>query len=83
MQHSFHDNQAEPQIACMGESVVMELEYSLVRRHDMALTLSIQSETNVKCFETFLLSNATPLSGKGLSGASFLRCSLRDVITLT
>ncbi len=46
---------------CSGESLTVELEYSLMKPlPDMAIIIEIRSETNIKCFETFITSaNAT------------------------
>lgn len=46
---------------CSGDSLTIVLEYSLTKQlPDLAIILGVYSDTNIKCFETYILSvNAT------------------------
>lgn len=61
-----------------GDSLTIELEYSLAKPlPDMASTLAIHSETNIKCFETYIPSVSTVFGP--LAGHSSFCCHLPEL----
>lgn len=63
---------------CGGDSLTVELEYRLAKPlPDMASTLALYSETNVKCFETYVAS-VSAVCGHLTSHGSF-RCHLPEL----
>ncbi|MEW6570511.1 MAG: ABC transporter ATP-binding protein [Nitrospirota bacterium] len=60
---------------CSGDSLTIELEYSILKPvNDMAVILGIYNETNIKCFETAIVSTNAIVGKIGEHGS--LTCSL-------
>lgn len=76
--HLYNDQGKATDSIFSGESITIELEYGLVEHvFDMALSLGIYSETNVKCFEASISSIRTAFGS--LSKQGRIRCRLPEV----